>query len=369
MPALPATVPAASSRGRLAAAVGLLAAALALGASLAPREPAPDDPAGAAPSTAARLVFKNGAELQGEVRGITDGVLDFVSAEGDELPLARAHLRAIEGGPFSDPPILWSGPAPEGVSAERPDAFLRATRDESLGTGSLDVAVAAYAVPDSERRVYLVGAVHIAHAACFAELQSILDATDLVLWEGVGGSEQPSKEALERFDILFRTQILLKNMLNLEFQLEQVDYRRSFWRNSDMTATELQRILDERDLELIPNEKLFKAVFGTLFEFVDPERIGRSERVGRPYRATIAPMMADTEKLFAQAGSVAIKEVLIEMRNDVVMADVERILAEEDVERISVFYGAAHLPDMDVHLREELGLRYVGTHWVPAWTF
>lgn len=321
----------------------------------------------------ATLVLKSGVTLEGEVTSIDGGIVEFVSDDGDELPIARMHVRAIEGGAFSDPTLLWRE-LPEGrVVAEAPDAFLRTTPnpepDALIGSGSLDIATAVYEHPVSRRRVYLVGVVHIGHPEYFDELQHLLDAMDLVLWEGVGAGEKPTREAAERFDVLFRTQVLLKNLLNLDFQLEEMDYERPFWRNSDVSINRLQSVLDERGLELLPNEQLMRRVFGAVFDVIDPEKVGRSEALGRSYRAVVAPTMVDPMLQFERAGMTAMKEVLLELRNRHVIDDLTEVLAEPGPERIAIFYGAAHLHGMDVAVREELGFEYLGSLWHQAWRY
>ena len=315
------------------------------------------------------VVLKNGQVLTGDVRAVHDGIVEFVDSTGEELPLARIHIRAIEGsGPFADPPLLWRAVPPDSRSATPPASFVRMSRAPD-GSGSLDVAVGAYEQPVSGRRVYLVGAVHVAHKEFFQQVQSILDSMDLVLWEGVGAREKPSAEAMARFDVLFKAQVLLKNILNLDFQLDEMDYRRPFWRNSDLSINDLQAALDSRGLSIMPNEELFRAVFGTLFKVIDPGAIPRHETLGRGYRALIAPLMADPEKMMLQAGAIGLKEVLIDMRNAAVIADLANVIAAPGPERIAIFYGAGHLPGMDRALRDDLGLRFVGLLWIPAWRF
>jgi len=317
------------------------------------------------------VVLKDGTELAGEVRGEAGGIIDLVAPDGEELPLARVHVRAIEGaGPHADPPIAWRevpvGRGPDDrTGGDPPASWVRAVRRGE--GGSLDVAAGLFERPDG-LRVYLVGAVHVAHADAFAAQQSLLDSLDLVLWEGVGGTERPDPRAMERFDVLFKTQVLLKNVLNLDFQLEQVDYARPFWRNSDMALDEVQAELERRGLSILPNEELFRALFGTLFRIVDPASMPRSEAVGRPYRGLVAPLMADTERVFEHAGAEGLKEVLILARNRRVMADLAAVLAQPDApRRIGIYYGAGHMPDMARTLQDELGFRWVGVHWVPAW--
>jgi len=341
-----------------AAAVAVLAAAVTVTLS-----------AGCYATRPTEVVLKSGQVLGGEVRGVDGGVVDLLDKSGEELPLPRTHVRVIEGdGPFADPPLLWRNVPSVARDDTPPTSFVRATHEPD-GTGALEVAFAGYELPGSDRRVYLVGAVHVAHAGFFQAMQGILDSMDLVLWEGVGGKEQPTEEAMARFDVLFKSQMLLKNLLNLDFQLAEMDYKRPFWRNSDMSINDLQAMLTKRGLSIMPNEQLFRTVFGALFTFVDPEKVPRNEATGRGYRALIAPLMADPEGMLQRAGAAGLKEVLIDERNRHVIDDLRGVLAEPGPERIAIFYGAGHLTGMDRALREELGLKLIGMHWVPAWRF
>ncbi len=34
---------------------------------------------------------------------------------------------------------------------------------------------------------------------------------------------------------------------------------------------------------------------------------------------------------------------------------------------IGIFYGVAHMPDLEERLLDQLGLQYAGTEWVDAW--
>jgi len=102
---------------------------------------------------------------------------------------------------------------------------------------------------------------------------------------------------------------------------------------------------------------------------VDPESIPRNPTVGKMYRASIAPLMADIDSVMKQAGSEGLKEVLIELRNEVVIDDLQELLAAPGAERIGVYYGAAHLPGMDRALRDRMGLEFMGVYWIPAWRY
>ncbi|MFO0983844.1 MAG: hypothetical protein U1E76_19310 [Planctomycetota bacterium] len=316
-----------------------------------------------------RVVLKTGRVIEADIAEEKNGVFELRDAAGDERTLARAHVRAIEGdGRFADPEILWR--RVPGAGAAPPPSFVRSNVTD--GGGSLDIGVAGYEQADTGRRVYLAGAVHVGHAEYYAALQSILDAMDLVLWEGVGAKEKPSAEAIERFDVLFRSQVMLRNMLNLDGQLECIDYHRSFWRNCDVSINELEAELNERGLEMIPNEGLFRLLFGTLFTFIEPESIPRNELIGRSYRRMVGPMMAamsDPDSVFDKLGAKGMKDVIIDFRNDHVMQSLKQLLREPGPARIAIFYGAGHLPGMDVVLRQELKMRYLGMHWLAAWRY
>jgi hypothetical protein len=315
------------------------------------------------------VVLKNGTVLEGEIHGNQHGILELITDSGDELSLSRAHIRAIEGtGDRADARIFWRQvPQPE---ADAPKGFTRITHEG--GGGALETAVVAYQQADTGRRVYLVGAVHIAHADYYQALQDILDSMDLVLWEGVGAKEKPTEEAAARFDVIFRAQVMMRRLLNLEGQLGSIDYSRPFWRNSDVSVNELQAQLDERHLELIPNEGLVRLLFGTLFTFMDPETIPRSELIGKSYRAMLAPILGsidDPESMFAKIDQSGLKDVIIDYRNAYVIKDLAGELLRPGPSRIAIFYGAGHFRGMDAALREQLKLRYLGTHWVKAWRF
>ena len=36
--------------------------------------------------------------------------------------------------------------------------------------------------------------------------------------------------------------------------------------------------------------------------------------------------------------------------------------------KIAIFYGAAHMPDFDKRLKEELGMMRISSEWIDAWS-
>ncbi|MCH7792235.1 MAG: hypothetical protein IID31_08150, partial [Planctomycetes bacterium] len=79
--------------------------------------------------------------------------------------------------------------------AVEPGAFIRVVEDEQAGTLRLEIAIREYAMRHGPGpAVSLAGAVHIADAGFYEQLQAYLDALDVVLFEGVkppGAGEYP----------------------------------------------------------------------------------------------------------------------------------------------------------------------------------
>jgi hypothetical protein len=97
--------------------------------------------------------------------------------------------------------------------------------------------------------------------------------------------------------------------------------------------------------------------------------------------ATASPMINTMFKLtlvtqLSKPGAIgdqldpAMQEVIIDLRNQVVIDDLKAILdadgAEDAPETIAVFYGAGHMEDLEERLFEQLGYRVAGTIWFNA---
>ena len=60
-------------------------------------------------------------------------------------------------------------------------------------------------------------------------------------------------------------------------------------------------------------------------------------------------------------------EVIIDGRNQVVIDDLKRLIADEpEVESVAILYGAAHLPDLAERLHDQLGYLPGDDRWLTA---
>jgi len=62
-----------------------------------------------------------------------------------------------------------------------------------------------------------------------------------------------------------------------------------------------------------------------------------------------------------------VNKLLVEDRNKACI----RILQQQlraGKKRIAIFYGAAHMPDFEKRLKEELGMMRISSEWINAWS-
>ncbi|MBX3363501.1 MAG: hypothetical protein KF866_01940 [Phycisphaeraceae bacterium] len=166
----------------------------------------------------------------------------------------------------------------------------------------------------------------------------------------------------------------LADALHLEFQLVRMDHSLPNWRNSDVGVDEIQRSLSEMGAEG-QGEMLFDALGGQgltggiarLLVGI----VGRSTSMRESTKAMLVDVLARADELLpAQEQMLGpLMEIILDHRNDVVVADLKRVLEDErGVRSIGIIYGAGHLPGIERALIEDLGYAPAGQRWVPAIT-
>jgi hypothetical protein len=174
-------------------------------------------------------------------------------------------------------------------------------------------------------------------------------------------------------------QAQLADMLNLEFQLDAIDYGGENWRCSDMTMSQLSRAMAARGIDfgdfgaaggslagsglpgklvalLVRAIKLADIMFDGVMS--DMAKVMMIEVLGDP---------AITEQALQTQFGGGFGEVLIGERNQVVMDDLKRIIdTEPRVKSIAIFYGAAHMPDFVTRLKDQLNYEPTEGEWITA---
>ena len=202
--------------------------------------------------------------------------------------------------------------------------------------------------------------------------------------KGRGEDADISTDDLESLDAAWfegdeddNLQSQLAEALGLEFQLAAMDYGQDHWRISDMSIDQVQRALAREGADFGPlapmvdggglPAQLVKFMLG-LLKFADTMSDGAMSTM---LKVIMIEMLGDesiTQASLEQVGD-GFKKVIVDERNEVAIDDVRAILEREPgVESVAVFYGAAHMFDLEKRLTEELSYRPVRETWLPAIT-
>ncbi|MDB6075801.1 MAG: TraB family protein [Verrucomicrobiaceae bacterium] len=254
--------------------------------------------------------------------------------------------------------------------------FLRFVEDAK--GASLQTAVVHYQTK-SGVVVDLVGAVHIADKKYYDELNHRFGGYDSVLYELVGGpmpkmdlKEMEKREVDPRMAWLGKMQVAMKNALKLTGQLEGVNYQAKNFVHADMSADQFYKIKEEKNetfLGLLAKAWKVQAGLEEGKEGSQPGLVKLMEILCRKDSADelkrlVGREFDSMESLIAgmEAGGGT---VIVGERNRVALEVLDREIARGK-RKIAIFYGAAHLPDMQKKL-EARGFIRGQTEWLKAW--
>lgn len=261
-----------------------------------------------------------------------------------------------------------------GVVAGEPTDFLRFVEDDKAESDFLQTAVVSYVSPAGVV-VDLVGAVHIADKAYFDALNARFKTYDAVLYELVGRPMELREElkpgdGAEKLQWLGQVQEMMRKTLKLESQLKGIDYRAKNFVHADMS---LEGFFDSQD------EK--KETFLTLWlkaiqaqsamkrdhpQITLPELILllRQEDSSMELKRLVGQEFDSMEKLITGIESNGGTSIIGE-RNKHALAVLEKQI-QAGKNHLAIFYGAAHLPDMEERLLK-MGFKKQTTKWITAW--
>lgn len=241
--------------------------------------------------------------------------------------------------------------------------------------GHLDTAITTYRKGDVE--LILFGAVHIADQACYDALNDRFTACDVLLYELVGPENyRPTKDrdagGLNPIALL---QTGLKNALELQFQLDGVDYSPANFVHADMTPEEFADSMAARGESLL-SIMLNMMASGMQLQQEQAEG-GAAPAAAMPdlvtafqngegrhtLRMAFAAQLEQIE-LLAVGGEDG--STLLEGRNEKCLKVLQREIAAGR-KKIGIYYGAAHLPHMERRLVQDLGFTRTGHEWLVAW--
>ncbi len=265
------------------------------------------------------------------------------------------------------------------IAAQEPSAFIRFLPGSEEWQGRLQTAITSYRNEDGVS-VELVAALHIADAEYYEFLNDYFSSRDEVLYELVADPEdRPTPGSVQATSSISFVQVALANFLQVSFQLQAVDYSPANFVHADLSPEELLEIMAAKD------ESFFSMFFSLAMAQMESEQAAL-ENGAEPSALTlislINAMLADDHTsafkyLFAEelgraeglmiGPGVEDQLTILGERNRVALEVLEESLALGNGRRISIFYGAAHMPGLERVMLSELGFSKTAQRWITAW--
>ena len=282
------------------------------------------------------------------------------------------------------------------------------TRIASPDTNTLQLQIAIRKFVPAKGRgpvIWLAGTTHIGEPAYYEALQKRLDASTVVLFEGVNADAHPRKfgkpgdlppprpvtppRAAESSEEGYSMQSALAKSLGLVFQLDAIDYDRTNFYNSDLSVFQIQQLMLNSTngepaqpgepgrsdptmdslLQIMDGSSLmgFLVKMGIQFIGSSPQlqataKFSLIETIGR-LKGDLATMRGIPPEL------QRLLKILIESRNQAVIEDLKSGIKKLPASgSIAVFYGTGHMDDMETRVIEQLNYRPDGSLWLPAFS-
>lgn len=264
---------------------------------------------------------------------------------------------------------VWAKPA-----ADPLHSFVRSSN------GTLETSIVTFHNAKGQS-VDLVSAVHIGSSAYYKALNNQFKGYDAVLYELILPDEMAGKPLPAGMDTgsgVSGMQHMMATSMGLVTQLEKIDYSAPNFVHADLTQSGLSQKMGERNEDFmgylmqalskassdpkagtsmgISDEELSKVDFGALLS-------GQAKPQDRKVlRKLFAGALSSSGGLMSGMNNTT----LIAERNKQALSVLDRE-SKSGKNNLAIFYGAAHMPDMQRRL-EKAGWRRSSVKWVKAWS-
>ncbi len=273
--------------------------------------------------------------------------------------------------------IIFSGLLAQAQTTQATSKFLRFVPDNNDG-GVLQTSIVTYRNSNGAT-VDLIAAIHVADAPYYADLNRRFRSYDSVLYEMVKprGADVPRGPTTRGPSItkplgwVGIIQQGMKNMLQLSFQLDQIDYTRPNFVHADLDVETFLQMQEDR------GETIFGLMLQQAFKEMGNDQ-GDPIDVAALLTALQSPDRARQLKLVLARGFEQMDDmlnnlggpdgtVLVTERNRQALKVLKQRLDRGD-KKLAIFYGAAHLKEMEIDLTGPMGFKQVGDpQWLTAW--
>ena len=270
--------------------------------------------------------------------------------------------------------------------------WVRLAKDTNGDPQALEVAIVRYMparlakqfagrvkegqLPESRQYVDLIGAVHVGDRAYYDSLNRRFRHYQALLYELVApeGTRVERGRGTSNLHPVGAMQNSIKSMLELEHQLEMVDYTRPNFVHADMSPEEFGKSMTDRQESFL---QMYARMAGQAIaeQSGDPSQgfmmnfellsALTSENKALKLKTTIAKQFASMESMLSGMSGPE-GSTLITERNKRAL-DVLRKQLKMGKRKIGIFYGAGHLNDMHERLAKDFGMQPVAITWVEAW--
>jgi hypothetical protein len=231
-------------------------------------------------------------------------------------------------------------------------------------------------LPNARQYVDLIGAVHVGDKKYYDELNRWFRQYQALLYELVAppGTRVERGRGTSNLHPVGALQNGVKSMLELEHQLEQVDYTQRNFVHADMSPEEFGQSMVDRDESFM---QMYMRMAGQAIaeQSNDPSQgmmmnlelleALTSEDKALKLKTIIAKQFEMMEStLSGMSGPEG--STLITERNKRAL-DVLRKQQRMGRRKLGIFYGAGHLNDMHERLVKDFQMQPVGIMWMEAW--
>lgn len=248
--------------------------------------------------------------------------------------------------------------------------FTRIDTDDDGGARALQIGIVTYG--GNGVSVDLIGAVHVGDKAYYEDLNKRFTTYDSLLFELVAPEGADfSKLAGRRKGLLSTAQVGLTKLFDLSFQLDEIDYGAENFVHADLSPKGVRESMAERDESMYT---LFWRVFYASINEYAKDPLGLRDwqmlagMVGADEDMSLKTMFAYQMTDLDQIGDILgddSSSTIVGARNERAIEVLHEQL-DAGGNRIGIFYGVAHMPDLEERLLG-MGLEYESTRWVDAW--
>jgi hypothetical protein len=271
-----------------------------------------------------------------------------------------------------------SGAASTDESKAERASFLRITKNSKGEPQSLQVAIARYEFPPGPNQgayVDLIGAVHIGTKDYYRDLNKRFKSYDAMLYELVAdpsANKPQQREERGGFNPLGMMQTGMKDVLDLAFQLDEVDYSPSNFVHADMSPEDFAEDMNKRGDGFVA---MFARMMGAGL-VVQNSKKGATQQAEMmaafaskdtiKLRRVMASQFESMDSQMAGLADKNGKSTLLTERNTKAFQVMESEL-KAGKKRLAIFYGAGHLLDMHNRLLGDYKTTQTKMEWLDAW--